>query len=104
MLAQKEEQLLASTEEDRSLQTNNSGKITENILPSFSATNPLVCNADLIRANVYSTLLIPGPANFYSTTYTALIGAHNISTKFCGYTTKTLISLDLDLYEKCFYW
>ena len=83
MLPENEAQLFASTEEDKSLPRNNSGKITENILPSFSATNPLVCNADLKRTNVYSTLLIPGPATFYSATHTALIGEHNISIRCC---------------------
>ena len=79
VLAKNEAQLLASTEEDKSLLR----KITENILPSFSATTPLVCNADLKRTNVYSTLLIPGPATFYSATHTALIGEHNISIRCC---------------------
>ena len=83
VLAKNEAQLLASTEEDKSLLRNNSGKITENILPSFSATNPLVCNADLKRTNVYSTLLIPGPAIFYSATHNALIGEHIISIRCC---------------------
>ena len=102
MLPENEAQLFASTEEDKSLPRNNSGKITENILPSFSAAHPLVCNADLTRTNVYSTLLSSVPATFYSTTYTALIGERNISTRCCGYTTKTVISLDLDLFEKCY--
>ena len=64
MLAKNEAQLFESTEEDKFLPRNNSGKITENILPSFSAANPLVCDADLTRTNVYSTLLIPGPSSY----------------------------------------
>ena len=57
---QKEEQLLPSIEEYKSLPTKNSGKITENMLPSFSATNLLVSNADVARKNILSTPLIPG--------------------------------------------
>ena len=79
MLTEKEAQWLASAE-DKALPTNNSGKSTENILLSFSATKSLVCNTDLIRTNIYSTPLIPGPAIFYSAVYCALICAHNIST------------------------
>ena len=58
MLTEKEAQWLASTEEDKSLQISNSGKTTENILLSFSATNTLVCNVDLTRTNIYSQLLL----------------------------------------------
>ena len=58
MLTEKEAQWLASAEEDKSLQINNSGKTTENILLSFSATDTLVCNADLTRTNIYSQLLL----------------------------------------------
>ena len=71
-------------------------------MPSFSVPNSLVCNADLTRTNNYSAPLIPGPASSYSAIYTALICARNISTWCCGDTTKTVISLDLDLYEKCY--
>ena len=52
MLSEKEEQLLTSTEKDKSLPTNNSGKITENILPSFYATSSLVRNAGLTRTSI----------------------------------------------------
>ena len=105
MLTEKEAQSLASTEEDKSLPRTNSRKVMENILPSFSATNSLVCNADLTRTNIYSTPLIPGPASSYSAIYTALIRAYNISTWCCGDTTKTVISLNLDLcylFMKCY--
>ena len=78
MLTEKESQLLASTEEDKSLPTNNSGKITENILPPFSAANSLVCYANLTSTNVSSTPLNPGPVSSYSAIYTALICVHNI--------------------------
>ena len=61
MFTEKEAPLLASTEEDKSLPTNDSGKITDNILPLFCATNSLSCNSDL-RTKFYSTL-IPGPAS-----------------------------------------
>ena len=80
MLTEKETQSLASIEEQKSLPANNSVKITENMLPSFSATNSLACNADSARKNVYLPLLILGAADSYSLTYTALICAHNIST------------------------
>ena len=63
MLTEKETKSSASIKEDKSLLTNNSGKITENVLPSFSATSSLVCNADLTRTDVYLTPLIPGAAN-----------------------------------------
>ena len=53
MLSEKEEQLLTSIEKDKSLPINNSGKITENILPSFSATNSLARNADLTGTSIY---------------------------------------------------
>ena len=102
MLIEKEAQLFVSTEEDKALPTNNSRKITENILPPFSATYSLVCNADLARTNIYSTHLIPAPASSYSTAYIALIWVQNISTWRCKDTTKTVVSLDLDLYEKCY--
>ena len=55
MLTKKKTQSFASADEDKSLPAQNSGKITENILPWFSATNSLVCNADLIRRNIYLT-------------------------------------------------
>ena len=48
------------------------------------------------------TPLIPGAADSYSVIYIALIRAHNTPTWYCRDTTKTLISLDLDLYEKCY--
>ena len=51
-------QSLASTEEDKSLPTNNSGRITEDILQSFSATNSLVFNSDLTRTIFFSNSLI----------------------------------------------
>ena len=101
MLTEKEAQWIALAE-DKSLPTNNSGKSTENILLSFSATKSLVCNTDLIRTNIYSTPLKPGPAIFYSAIYCALICAHNISTWCCCDTTIIVISWDLDLYEKCY--
>ena len=84
MLTEKETKSSASIKEDKSLLTNNSGKITENVLPSFSATSSLVCNADLTRTDVYLTPLIPGAANSYSVINTALIRAHNISTRAIG--------------------
>ena len=66
MFTEKDAQSLVPTEE-KSLPTNNSGKITENIL-LFCATNSFFCKSDL-RNFFYSTL-IPGPASFYSAIYT----------------------------------
>ena len=71
-------------------------------MSSFSATDSLICNADSTRQNVYLTPLNSGPANSDRALYTALIRAHNISTTWdSDDTTKTVISLNLDFYEKC---
>ena len=44
--------------------------------------------------------LIPGPASNYGAIYTGLVLAQNISLWVSGDGTKTIVSLDLDLYEK----
>ena len=102
MLTEKEPQPLASTEEDKYLPTNSSEKITENILLLLSATNALVDNTDLTRADVYSTRLIPSRDSSYDAIYTALLHAHNILAWCCGDIIKRVISLDFDLYEKSY--
>ena len=71
-------------------------------LPSFAATNSLVLNIDKTLTNVFSTPLIPGPASSYSAIYTALMRAQSITTWACGGSSKIVISLDLDLYEKAY--
>ena len=71
-------------------------------LPSFAATNSLALNIDTTLTNIFSTPLIPGPASSYSAIYTALIRAQNVSTWACGGSSKVVVSLDLDLYEKAY--
>ena len=51
---------------------------------------------------VYKTPLIPGPASCYNAIYTALIRAQGINTWSCGSNGPTIVSLDLDLYEKVY--
>ena len=46
--------------------------------------------------------MIPGPASDYSSIYTALMKAQGISVWTCGAGSKSVISLDLDLYEKSY--
>ena len=71
-------------------------------LPSFGATNSLLSNVDNTITNVFTTPLIPGPASSYSAIYTALVTGKNISARACGKTSKVVVSLDLDLYEKLY--
>ena len=71
-------------------------------LPYFAITNSLVLNIDTTLTNIFSTPLIPGPASSYSAIYTALMRAQNITTWACGGSSKIVISLDLDLYEKAY--
>ena len=57
------------------------------VLPSFSATNSLVCNVDTTLTNIFSSPLIPGPASSCSAIYTALISTKNITAWACGDTS-----------------
>ena len=52
--------------------------------------------------NIFSTPLVPGPASSFSAIYTALKQSQKMSSWSCGNTGKAVISLDLDLYEKCY--
>ena len=45
---------------------------------------------------------MPGPASSYKAVYTALMRAQGISAWSYGDSSKSIISLDLDLYEKCY--
>ena len=72
-------------------------------IPPFAATNSLVqkhLNSTLTE--VYKTPLIPGPASSYSAIYTALKGAQGINVWSCGPDSPTIVSMDLDLYEKVY--
>ena len=72
-------------------------------IPPFAATNSLIQNdIDITPTQVYKTLLIPGPASCYNAIYTALIRTQGINTWSCGSNGPTIVSLDLDLYEKVY--
>ena len=68
----------------------------------MSATNSLIKDIDLGITNVFTIPLIPGPASSYSAIYTALKKAQGISTWTCPSSSRTIVSLDLDLYEKAY--
>ena len=70
-------------------------------LPSFAGTNSLFHDINTNITNIFKTPLIPGPASSYKAIYTALMRAQGISVWSCGVAAKTIVSLDLDLYEKC---
>ena len=71
-------------------------------IPSFSATDSVLSDADTSLANIFNTPLVPGPASSYSAIYTALMRSQSISTWACGDRSKVVISLDLDLFEKIY--
>ena len=52
--------------------------------------------------NIFSTPLINGPASDYSAIFTRLLRANGVATWSCGTSSETVVSLDLDLYEKCY--
>ena len=87
-------------------------------LPSYSATNSLVVDVDVTRANVFSFPFVAGPASSISAVYTSIDMAHKIGEasasigideeKECAADTllrpinapppwKTIIVLDLDI-------
>ena len=71
-------------------------------IPSLSGMNLLIGSpvSNLELNNVFNLPRIPGPASDYSAIYSALKVTHGISTWASGEGTKTIISVDLDLYEK----
>ena len=58
------------------------------------------CSDDCIAFLLVPTPLINGPASDYSAIFTGLLRAYKVSSWTCGSSAKTVISLDLDLYEK----
>ena len=72
------------------------------VLPSFAALNSLVRDIDLSITNVFTIPLIPGPASSYSAIYTALMKAQGITTWTDSTSSRTIVSLDLDLFEKVY--
>ena len=82
---------------------NSIASLNELKIPSFSATNSVLRkDINLKKTNIFKTLLIPSPASDYGSTYTALMQAQGISVWTCGAGSKSVISLDLDLCEKCY--
>ena len=72
-------------------------------IPSFSATNSVLRkDINLKKTNIFKTPLIPGPVSDYGSIYTALMQAQGISVWTGGAGSKSVINLDLDLYEKCY--
>ena len=72
----------------------------ELVLPSFGATNSLVTDTDITVTNIFTTPLVNGPASSWSSLFTAIMRVKNITVRACGNDKKTVVSLDLDLYEK----
>ena len=70
--------------------------------PSYSAYNSIINEreAPYPTANILIFPLIPGPADSYSAIYTAFKLAQKVTTHVIGESSKTIISLDLDLYER----
>ena len=93
-------------EENSGLQTERISELGETgrkLVPSYSATCSLVCtNIDTTMTNIFSTLLINGPASDYSAIFTGLLRANGVATWSCGTSSKMVVSLDLDVYEKCY--
>ena len=69
-------------------------------LPSFSGTNSIITDVDCTITNIFALPFIAGPASSTSAIYTSLVVANSISAGACA--GKTVISLDLDLYEKVY--
>ena len=77
-------------------------QVNHSTLPSYSAYNSvLLSNATpTATSNLLMFPLIPGPASDYGAIYTALRLAQNVTTHVCGTSSKTIICMDLDLYER----
>ena len=72
-------------------------------LPTYSGYNAELMKSgspDIEIANILMFPLIPGPASSYSAIYTSLKLAQSITTHVAYGSTKTIITLDLDLYER----
>ena len=83
-----------------SLKTYLSQPITHLRIPPFGGTGSLVhVDININITGVYKTPLVPGPASSYKAIYTALMRAQGISAWSYGDSSKSIISLDLDLYE-----
>ena len=77
-------------------------KSVKDVLPSYSAYNSIIHDRESPNstANILLLPLVPGPAEIYSAIYTAFKLAQNVTTHVIGKSSKTIISLDLDLYER----
>ena len=73
-------------------------------LPPWNAFHSVLTNdtATPKETNILHFPLIPGPAFSYSAIYTALKLSQSISTWTCPTVNKTVISLDLDLFERAY--
>ena len=73
-------------------------------LPPWSGYNSLIFaeREEAGKSILLNFALIPGPASNYSAIYTGLVLAQNISLWVSGNGAKTIIALDLDLYEKVY--
>ena len=72
-------------------------------IPSFAAVNSLVQDdINIGLTNVFKTPLVPGPASSYPAIFTALMRAQGLTEWSCGSGHPTVLSLDMDLYEKVF--
>ena len=72
-------------------------------LPTYSGYNSELMKSNLTGidvANIMMFPLIPGPASSYSAIYTSLMLAQNITTHVAYGSKKTIIALDLDLYDR----
>ena len=72
-------------------------------LPTYSGYNSELMKSNFDNmdvANIMMFPLIPGPASSYSAIYTSLMLAQNITTHVAYGSKKTIIALDLDLYER----
>ena len=72
------------------------------LLPSYSAYNSIIYDGEStnLTANILLFPLVSGPAESYSAIYTAFKLAQNVTTHVIDKSSKTIISLDLDLYER----
>ena len=67
----------------------------------FAGTNSLIQeDLNLHTTNVFKTPLIPGPSSSFLAIYTALMRAQGMTVWTCGPDAQTIVSLDLDLYER----